>query len=127
MHEVCHDFFFRTSAHITMLIRPYIASKTAPSLDYDMLTADGRRGWIGSWYTHVSDDSFEVADLVREQYIDETRLFISTSYPKGITKRWTLKLRGQLKPREADCTFEFGLTVAGRGKVRFALHVLRWM
>ena len=87
-----------------------------------MLTTDGRLGWIGSWYTHVSDDSFEVAGLVREQYIDETRLFISTSYPKGITKRWTLKLRGQLKPREKDCTFEFGLTVAGRGKVRVALH-----
>ena len=89
-----------------------------------MLTTDGRRGWTGSWYTHVSDDSFEVAGLVREQYIDETRLFISTSYPKGITKRWTLKLRGQLKPREKDCTFEFGLTVAGRGKVRFALYVV---
>ncbi|KJA20349.1 glycoside hydrolase family 3 protein [Hypholoma sublateritium FD-334 SS-4] len=93
------------------------ANKTAPSLDYDMLTLDGRRGWIGSWYNHLSDDSFEVADLIREQYIDETRLFISTSYPKGITKRWTLKLRGQLKPREKDCTFEFGLTVAGRGKL----------
>lgn len=47
----------------------------------------------------------------------------STSYPQNITKRWTLKLRGQLKPREKDTEFEFGLISAGRAKVciRFIL------
>jgi len=49
--------------------------------------------------------------------IDETRIFISTSYPKELTKRWTLQLRGFLKPREVDTPFEFGLMVAGRAKL----------
>jgi hypothetical protein len=49
--------------------------------------------------------------------VDETRIFISTSAPNGITRRWTMKLEGQLKPRARDCTFEFGLTVSGRAKV----------
>ena len=95
-----------------------IAYKTMPSLDYEMFTTTGERGWIGSWHKHISDDSLTPVDeVLEERLIDETRLFISTSVPEGITKRWTLKLRGQLKPRERDCTFEFGLTAAGRAKV----------
>ena len=90
-----------------------------PSLDYDMFTESGERGWIGSWHSHVNDSSLVPLDQVLEtRLIDETRMFISTSVPKGITERWTLKLRGHLKPRPYDCTFEFGLTVAGRAKVR---------
>lgn len=41
----------------------------------------------------------------------------STSYPETITKRWTLKLKGVLKPREKDTLFEFGLIIAGRAKL----------
>lgn len=41
----------------------------------------------------------------------------STSYPDEITKKWTLKLKGQLKPREKDTLFEFGLIAAGRAKL----------
>jgi beta-glucosidase len=93
------------------------ATKTTPSLDYDIFTADGRRGWTGAWYSHAHATGYELGALVAEQLIDETRIFISTSAPAGITPRWTLKLRGQLKPRERDCTFEFGLIVAGRAKV----------
>lgn len=93
-----------------------------PSLDYDMFTAAGERGWIASWHGHLNDDSMTPLDEpMEERLIDETRIFISISSPKGITKRWTMKLRGQLKPREQDCLFEFGLTVAGRAKVRFYL------
>ena len=89
-----------------------------PSLDYEMFTAAGERGWIGSWHKHTSDDSLiPVDEVLEERLIDETRIFICTSFPAGITKRWTMKLRGQLKPRDYDCTFEFGLTVAGRAKV----------
>ncbi|KIM49903.1 glycoside hydrolase family 3 protein [Hebeloma cylindrosporum] len=94
------------------------AYKTMPSLDYEMFTTTGERGWIGSWHKHTNDDSFTPVDeVLEERLIDETRIFISTSIPEGITKRWTMKLRGQLKPRERDCTFEFGLTVAGRAKL----------
>ncbi|KAF9473031.1 hypothetical protein BDN70DRAFT_817828 [Pholiota conissans] len=100
------------------------ANKTTPSLDYEMYTADGRRGWTGFWYSHVDETGYDVGELVEEQYIDETRIFISTSWPKGISKRWTLKLKGQLKPREKDCTFEFGLTVAGRAKLFVDGHLV---
>jgi len=91
---------------------------TMPSLDYEMFTESGERGWIGTWHRHESDTSNVALDEVySEQVVDETRIFISTSTPKGITKRWTMRLRGQLKPRETDCEFEFGLQVAGRAKV----------
>jgi len=87
-----------------------------------MFTTSGERGWVGSWHAHENDDSLVPLDeVIEERIIDETRIFISTSVPKGITKRWTMKLRGQLKPRDKDCKFEFGLTVAGRAKVS---HVL---
>ncbi|CAL1703114.1 unnamed protein product [Somion occarium] len=89
-----------------------------PTLEYDIFTNEGKRGWLGEWYTHENDESMTPVDPpVKTQYIDETRLFISTSYPEGITKRWTLKLRGQLKPRDHDCDFEFGLISAGRAKL----------
>lgn len=97
-----------------------------PSLDYEMFTTTGERGWIGSWHKHTSDDTLTPVDeVMEERLIDETRVFISTSVPEGITKRWTMKLRGQLKPRERDCTFEFGLTVAGRAKVSSPIRYLK--
>lgn len=54
---------------------------------------------------------------IETRLIDETKIFISTSTPKNITRKWTLRLRGQLKPRTHDVDFEFGLTAAGRAKV----------
>ncbi|KZT03376.1 glycoside hydrolase family 3 protein [Laetiporus sulphureus 93-53] len=89
-----------------------------PSLDWDMFTEDGRRGWMGAWYAHESDESMVPVKMsVKTQYIDETRMFFSTSYPAELTKRWTLKVTGFLKPRETDCDFEFGLSSAGRAKL----------
>ena len=88
-----------------------------PTLEYDLFTADGKRGWIGTWHSHLGDDSMTpIEEPIADRFIDETRIFISTSTPKGITKRWTLKLRGYLK-KDYDCKFEFGLTAAGRAKV----------
>jgi beta-glucosidase len=89
-----------------------------PTLDFELTTPNGERGWIGSWYAHETDESMTPVNTPMEtQLVDETRIFISTSVPKNITRRWTLKLEGQLKPRVHDCTFEFGLTVSGRAKV----------
>ncbi|KAF7330642.1 Glycoside hydrolase family 3 protein [Mycena sanguinolenta] len=91
---------------------------TSPSLDYELFTEDGKRGWMGSWHSHVDDDSMTALDEpLRVDYFDETRIFISTSAPSALTKRWTLKLRGQLLPREKDTPFEFGLISAGRARL----------
>ena len=95
-----------------------LAYKSLPSLEYDIFTASGARGWIGSWHSHVNDESLvPYEDPMARQLIDETRLFIGMSTPRGISRVWTLKLRGFLKPRPYDCTFEFELTVAGRARV----------
>jgi len=78
----------------------------------------GARGWAGQWYSHESDHSMKPLDTpIATQFFDETRLFISASYPKGITHTWTMKLRGFLKPKPYDIDFEFGLIAAGRAKV----------
>lgn len=91
---------------------------TKPSLDYEMVTENGERGWIGSWYKHINDDSMIAEEEPFEKrLVDETRTFIGTSTPKGITKRWTLKFEGQLKPKPYDRKFEFGMAAAGRSKV----------
>lgn len=99
------------------LSRNYLpATVTLPSLDYEIVTEKGEKGWIGSFYN--TDSSLAaVGDVVETKLIDETSCFISTSYPKNITERWMLKLNGKLKPRSTDQKFEFGLTVAGRAKV----------
>lgn len=90
-----------------------------PSLDYEIVTESGERGWTGSWFNHENNDSNQaVGDPVQVGLVDETRVFLSTYRPKGLTTaRFTLKLEGYLKPRPADTDFEFGLTVAGRAKV----------
>ena len=92
---------------------------TKPSLDHEMLTSTGERGWLAAWHAHTSEDSMDpLSEALKTQVVDETRMFIGTSIPAGITRRWTMKLTGQLKPRDHERVFEFGMAVAGRAKVR---------
>jgi len=82
----------------------------------------GKRGWNAEWYSHESDNSMKPLNTpVTTQFLDETKMFIGTSYPKGLTRKWTMKLRGFLKPRPYDIDFEFGLIAAGRAKVGWIL------
>lgn len=93
---------------------------TMPTLEQELITEDDQPGWIGTWYSHLSDTSMTPAEKPLSSFpVDETRIFISTSYPEELTMRWTLKLRGFLVPRKVDTPFEFGLMVAGRAKVCF--------
>ncbi|EMD34223.1 glycoside hydrolase family 3 protein [Gelatoporia subvermispora B] len=89
-----------------------------PLLDHELTTEDGRRGWIGTWYSHENDESMTpLSQPVATTHVDETRMFFSTSYPTELTKRWTLRLKGILTPRPEDCDFEFGLLSAGRARL----------
>jgi hypothetical protein len=93
---------------------------TMPSLDYEIVTSTGERGWVATWFAHESDESMvRLKEPFKEEVTTETRVFVSIDSPKGITRRWTMRLEGYLKERERDCEFEFGLMVAGRAKVRF--------
>ncbi|KAI0833346.1 beta-glucosidase [Trametes gibbosa] len=89
-----------------------------PTLETEIVTDDGRNGWMGTFHSHESDESMIAVDKpLATRYIDETRIFLSTDYPKELTKRFTLRLRGSLKPRDHDCNYEFGLISAGRAKL----------
>jgi beta-glucosidase len=102
-----------------------VVFKAMPSLDFDIVTPTGRRCWLGTWHRHESGDSMIVVEEpVQTMVIDETRILLDLSagagledVEDGITRKWTLRLRGQLVPREKDMIFEFGLIVAGRAKV----------
>lgn len=102
-----------------------LAYMEMPTLDYELFTPSGKRGWIATWYAHEDDESMSAINTpYSARLVDETRIFISTSAPKGITRRWTMRLEGELKPREHDCLFEFGLTVAGRARVHATIFML---
>jgi beta-glucosidase len=100
-----------------------VVFKAMPSLDLDIVTPTGQRGWLGTWHKHESDDSMIVVEEpVQTRVIDETRILLDLSDLKDdLTRKWTLRLRGQLVPREKDMIFEFGLIVAGRAKVFITL------
>ncbi|KAH9857422.1 beta-glucosidase [Lenzites betulinus] len=96
-----------------------------PTLEHELVTEDGRDGWTGTFHSHESDDSMVAVDKpLTTQYVDETRVFLSTDYPKELTKRFTLRLRGSLKPRDHDCKYEFGLLSAGRAKLYVDGHLV---
>ncbi|KAM5541949.1 hypothetical protein V8D89_004259 [Ganoderma adspersum] len=89
-----------------------------PTLENDIVTEDGKPGWMGYFHSHESDDSLTPLEKpTTTRHIDETRIFLSVDFPKELTKRYTLRLRGFFKPRDKDTDFEFGLLSAGRAKL----------
>ncbi|THH05144.1 hypothetical protein EW145_g5010 [Phellinidium pouzarii] len=93
------------------------AFKTLPSLDYEIVTENGERCWVGSWYSNGPDGLTAIGEPVKTQVIDETSALISIDTPEGLASHFTLQLHGKLKPRPVDMKYEFGLTVAGRAKL----------
>ncbi|KZT34807.1 glycoside hydrolase family 3 protein [Sistotremastrum suecicum HHB10207 ss-3] len=90
---------------------------TMPTLDRELINEEGTSGWTGSWYSHIDNNFTPAPKPIKIQPVDETYMLISTSHPPEISKRWTLQLRGFLKPRSTDVAFQFGLTVAGRARL----------
>jgi len=94
-------------------------------LDDQLVTETGERGWIAEWFSHVDDDSMIPVDKpIATRLVDETRIFISTSTPPGITTRWTMKLRGKMRTRPQGTKFEFTLMSAGRAKLFVDDHLV---
>ena len=108
----------RDPAHRMYVTLAYL---TLPTIERELTTEDGggTMGWTAKWYSHESDESMIRLDTpMATQFLDETRVFIATNHPEGITRRWTVTLRGFMKPRDYDIDFEFGLIAFGRAKVR---------
>ena len=62
-----------------------IAYMQMPTLDYDIFTSDGKRGWIGEWFTHENDDSMTpLVEPMKMQYIDGTKVFIRLADACGV-------------------------------------------
>ncbi|KAG8854733.1 hypothetical protein FRB91_003186 [Serendipita sp. 411] len=90
--------------------------KLLPSLDFDIINSQGGKGFDAGWFSHDEQDK-PLPEPLKTLQVDETFIFISDSAPRELTERWTMKLKGFLRPREEDTEFEFGLTVAGRAKL----------
>ena len=48
-----------------------------PTLETELVTEDGRPGWMGYFHCHEDDESMTpVKDALLTRYIDETRIFL---------------------------------------------------
>ena len=48
-----------------------------PTLENELITEDGRPGWMGYFHCHESDESMTpLEDPSATRYIDETRIFL---------------------------------------------------
>ena len=75
--------------HWSLILVLLTAVKISPTLDYDIYTADGKRGWNAEWFAHESDESMTpVAEPIRKQFMDETRIFIRYADNRLFILRW---------------------------------------
>ncbi|EJD35757.1 beta-glucosidase [Auricularia subglabra TFB-10046 SS5] len=99
-------------------VEGYRAFKSLPSLDYELLTPEGKRGWRMEYYNHSTEHPDKPLDKpVRTLDVTESTVLLNDANLDDMTPEWTLRLRGVLAPRDADGEFEFGLTVSGRAKL----------
>ncbi|KAI0050040.1 glycoside hydrolase family 3 protein [Auriscalpium vulgare] len=90
------------------------AHKYLPTLENELVTPNGKTGWLCTFYTHDEDGNPDkaIADFVMQ----DTRIKLNDFLPEGLTETWTIKLTGRLTVQETG-PFELGLTVAGRAKL----------
>ena len=59
-----------------------IAYMQMPTLENEIVTDDGRPGWIGSFHSHEDDNSMRPVDKpLKTMHIDETRIFLRYAVP----------------------------------------------
>ncbi|KAF8577032.1 glycoside hydrolase family 3 protein [Ramaria rubella] len=95
------------------------AYRILPSLDYELVTETGEPGWTLTYHNMADDDNTILPEPLGTEVVDETRIFLTdAAFPPGLNSKFALRLRGKLRPRAKGVKqFEFGLTVAGRGKL----------
>lgn len=97
----------------------FIAYRTLPSLDQELVTDSGESGWILSWHNMADDGNSLLPESLRTEVVDETNIFLADAKePLGLGTTWGIRLRCKLRARPQGVRqFEFGLTVTGRGKL----------
>ena len=73
-------------------------------------TANGEPGWLCTFYTVDSNESFK--DPVSECVLNDTRVKLNDALPRGLGDEWGIKLKGLLTVSQSAHS-EFGLAVAG--------------
>lgn len=74
----------------TILIRKYADNHdpgfmTLPTLEDELFTENGERGWIGAFYTHEDNESMTpVGGPIGTRVIDETRIFFRYELPQTV-------------------------------------------
>ncbi|KZO89750.1 glycoside hydrolase family 3 protein [Calocera viscosa TUFC12733] len=91
------------------------AHNRAPTLEQEIVTEDGRPGWIATFYEVKADGSLTAP--VDNVYLEETYQLMTDAdiNLKGVN--WWAIFKGKLRPRKEKIKFQFGLTVAGRAKL----------
>lgn len=85
------------------------------------MTLDGKPGWSCTFYNQ--DDQGNPTEEKGTYVLQDTRIKLNDFLPAGLTKTWTLKLRGMLT-MEKSATYELGLTVAGeRSSMNLVIHL----
>lgn len=92
-----------------------LAHKYLPTLEDQLVTHDGRRGWLCVFYAHDENGSGKLTEVAR-YVLQDTRIKLNDFLPEGLGSEWTIKLTGKLTHDETR-PFELGLTVAGRAKL----------
>ena len=114
-YEVGTYGMFSQSSSRRTAERPTAAFKYRPTLENQLKTASGERGWTCSFFKHDAQGN-PTGDAVAEYVLTDTRIRLNDFLPAGLTPTWTIKLKGLLT-MEKTATYELGLTVAGRGKL----------
>ncbi|TFK42861.1 glycoside hydrolase family 3 protein [Crucibulum laeve] len=90
------------------------AHKYLPTLENNLLTPTGERGWLCTFYSH--DNVGNPWKPIGEFILQDTRVKLNDFLPPGLTPTWSIKLQGKLNITQS-AVFELGLTVAGRAKL----------
>lgn len=88
-----------------------IAHKYLPTLENNLVTPDGKPGWLCTFYNQ--DAQGNPTEEKGSFVLQDTRVKLNDFLPAGLTKAWTIKLRGILT-MERSTSYELGLTVAGK-------------
>ncbi|GJJ11758.1 hypothetical protein Clacol_005996 [Clathrus columnatus] len=96
------------------------AQKYLPSLQEEMASPSNpsKSGfWHCAFFNHDPKTNTPLSTPLAEYVLNDNRILLNDFLPEGITDEWSMVVKGIFTPVDYTGVFEFGLTVAGRGKL----------